>query len=91
MLDNISPREVHVEDQSILKHIGALVDEDHAILRHEAEAGRDPTHHSRLTEIEETLDQLWDLLRRRRAARRARTNPDDVEPRDRRLVEKYLQ
>lgn len=37
------------------------------------------------------LDQLWDLLRRRRAARRARKNPDDVEPRDRRLVEKYLQ
>ncbi len=80
-----------MDDQAILKHISTLVAEDHTILRHEAEAGRDPAHHARLMEIEETLDQLWDLLRRRRTARRAGTNPDDVEPRDRSLVEKYLQ
>ncbi len=80
-----------MDDQSVLKHIGDLVAEDHEILKHEAATGGDLEHHVRLKEIEETLDVLWDLLRRRRSARRSGQDPDDVQPRDRALVERYLQ
>jgi len=80
-----------MDDQAILKHFAALVDEEHEFLQKEASAGEDPSHHIRLRDIEETLDALWDLLRRRRAARRSGLNPDDVEPRNVALVEQYLQ
>lgn len=80
-----------MDDQTILKHIGALVDEEHEFLQHEATASEDAARHVRLADIEETLDVLWDLLRRRRAARREGLDPDDVQPRNVALVEQYLQ
>jgi hypothetical protein len=45
----------------------------------------------RLRSLEEELDQCWDLLRRRRAARSNHQDPDAVDPRPVPEVESYLQ
>jgi uncharacterized protein YjaG (DUF416 family) len=82
-----------MDDKAILGHIHDLVDEEHA-LRAKVQAGQISTdeEHSRLRAIEEELDQYWDLLRRRRAARAAGTDPDLVpDPRPVAQVEEYLQ
>jgi hypothetical protein len=50
-------------DDDILTRIDALVDEEHRLRSGEA---HDP---GRLRELEEQLDQCWDLLRQRRAKR----------------------
>jgi hypothetical protein len=41
--------------------------------------------------LEESLDQCWDLLRRRRAARQSGGDPDRAGVRSVTEVEKYLQ
>ena len=45
---------------------------------------------ARLAELRVELDQLWDLLRRRRALRAAGQDADDAKPRDPGTVEGYL-
>ena len=80
-----------MDDQSIIKTIGSLVDEEHAILNHEGKEGPAPEHHARLAEIRVTLDQCWDLLRQRRAKREFGMNPDDAKVRDGKIVESYEQ
>ena len=44
----------------------------------------------RLRAIKVELDQLWDLLRQRRALRSAGRNPDEAQLRDSETVERYL-
>ncbi len=44
----------------------------------------------RLAEIQVELDQLWDLLRRRRATARVGNDPDAEQLRDAGTVENYL-
>ena len=51
-------------DEEILHRIQALVEEEH----HLRKPG-EPADTERLTRLEETLDQCWDLLRQRRALR----------------------
>jgi hypothetical protein len=46
---------------------------------------------ARLKDLEVRLDQLWDLLRQRRARRAAGLDPDDAETRDPSTVEGYRQ
>lgn len=81
-----------VDDKEILHTITSLVDEEHQ-LRTRRLAGEvtssDET--TRLHELEESLDQCWDLLRRRRAARETGGDPNAVEPRPTTEVEGYLQ
>jgi Protein of unknown function (DUF2630) len=60
----------------------------------EREAGPDPTRDedaSRLEEIRLHLDQLWDLLRQRRALRDAGQDPESASERSREVVERYWQ
>jgi uncharacterized protein DUF2630 len=59
-----------MEEQTILRRVAALVDEEHR-LRNSVQAGAISTEEeqSRLRALEVELDQCWDLLRRRRAAR----------------------
>ena len=64
-----------MDEHSILDRIGQLVDEERA----------------RLKAVDESLDQCWDLLRRRRAARATGSDADAVQPRDITEVEGYLQ
>jgi hypothetical protein len=81
-----------MDEKSILSHIHELVDEEHG-LRQAVASGKisSDDEHARLRELEEQLDQAWDLLRRRRAAQRQGGDPDDVDNRPIEQVENYLQ
>ena len=81
-----------MDDRTILGQIHGLVEEEHG-LRTRLLAGQisSDEEHDRLRELEESLDQCWDLLRRRRAAREVGEDPDAVAARPRDEVEGYLQ
>ena len=73
-------------DQSVLKHIKELADEEH----HLYEKGTlSDDQRQRLKAINVALDQYWDLLRQRRAKREFGQNPDEAEMRPPGIVEKY--
>jgi Protein of unknown function (DUF2630) len=79
-------------DEQISDRIEALVKEEHELLdRGGQEQGLDAAGHARLQEIKVELDRYWDLLRQRRARRRAGEDPDGASPRDADTVEHYLQ
>jgi hypothetical protein len=79
-------------DAEIIHRIDSLVDEEHALERAHGD-GKSLTKEqkARLSELEVQLDQLWDLLRQRRARRSAGLDPDDAETRDPSTVEGYRQ
>ena len=81
-----------MDENTILGRIGQLVDEEHR-LRAAVQAGEldSDEERSRLRTLEESLDQCWDLLRRRRAALHNGANPDAVDTRPVPEVEQYLQ
>jgi hypothetical protein len=81
-----------MDDKAILARIHELVDDEHS-LRAQVQKGELSTdeERSRLTEAEIELDRLWDLLRRRRAARANGTDPDALEERPASEVEGYIQ
>jgi Protein of unknown function (DUF2630) len=81
-----------MDEKSILDTINGLVDEEHQ-LRTAAQQGSitSDEERTRLRALEESLDQCWDLLRRRRAARSNAQDPDSVEARPVTEVEGYLQ
>jgi hypothetical protein len=81
-----------MDDKQILQRITALVDEEHELRarRQGGTAGSDDEA-ARLRELEESLDQCWDLLRRRRAAREFGSDPNEVSPQSKPQVERYLQ
>ena len=75
-----------MDDAEILKRIRTMVDEEHS-LRRSGEMVDD----SRMRQLEETLDQCWDLLRQRRARREFGDDVDDARARDIATVEHYEQ
>lgn len=81
-----------MDERAILGRIGELVDEEHR-LRAAVQAGRldSDEERARLRSVEESLDQCWDLLRRRRAALSNGADPDAVQARPVPEVEQYLQ
>ena len=85
-----------MDDDAIQARIDELEQEEQRLRKHEetsAEAGRTEVVSAdaeRLGAIKVELDQLWDLLRQRRALRRAGANPDDAQLRDSETVERYL-
>jgi hypothetical protein len=81
-----------MDDKQILHRITELVDEEHQ-LRTRAQHGQvDSTEETtRLRSLEEELDQCWDLLRQRRAAREFGTDPEAAKARPTGEVEGYVQ
>ena len=85
-----------MDDEAIQARIDALEADERRLRKDEqssAEAGRNDAiseDANRLAQIKVELDQLWDLLRQRRALRAAGRNPDDAELRDSDTVERYL-
>ena len=79
-------------DREIIEHIDRLVAEEHSLesRHHEGEALSDDEQR-RLRALEVHLDQLWDLLRQRRARRDAGLDPDDASERAPDTVEGYQQ
>jgi hypothetical protein len=81
-----------MDDNTVLGRINGLVDEEHK-LRQQLSRGEisSAEEHTRLKELEESLDQCWDLLRRRRAAREFGNDPDAERAHSTGEVEGYLQ
>jgi hypothetical protein len=75
-----------MNDKSILDHITELVDEEHKLREG---AGVSEPAAQRLKQVEEELDQCWDLLRQRRAKREFGEDPESAQPRDVGTVERY--
>ncbi|WP_229075348.1 DUF2630 family protein [Actinoplanes sp. DH11] len=81
-----------MDDKTVLSRIHGLVEEEHE-LRQQLSQGKisSTEEHARLKDLEEALDQCWDLLRRRRAARSAGNDPDTEQAHAVSEVENYLQ
>jgi hypothetical protein len=85
-----------MDDAQIQARIEALEEEERRLRKDEeaqAEAGHTDEvslDAGRLAAIKIELDQLWDLLRQRRALRAAGRDPDDARMRDSETVERYL-
>ncbi len=78
-----------MDDQDLLARIQALVEEEHS-LREGSGDGQAPDQ-ARLKQVEESLDQCWDLLRQRRAKSESGENPNEAEARPVSEVENYKQ
>jgi hypothetical protein len=78
-------------DEELVHRIDALVEEEHRLEREHAGEGLDDDGRSRLSDLEVQLDQLWDLLRQRRARRHAGQDPDEAQARSADVVEHYQQ
>jgi hypothetical protein len=81
-----------MDDAQIQSRIEALEEEEQRIRSEEEGAAPEVLERdrARLGEIKIELDQLWDLLRQRRALRSAGRNPDEAAMRDPGTVEGYL-
>ena len=81
-----------MDDNTVLGRIHELVDEEHQ-LRQQLSKGSisSDDERTRLKDLEEALDQCWDLLRRRRAAREVGNDPDAEQAHSLSEVEGYLQ
>ena len=80
-----------MRDGDVQERIEELVGEEHRLLDAHSEGdGLTPPEHERLAQIKVQLDQLWDLLRQRRARRDAGLDPDGASERDGGTVEGYL-
>jgi hypothetical protein len=81
-----------MEDTTILSEIHRLVDEEHR-LRNQVQKGEisSDEERARLREVEESLDQCWDLLRQRRAVREVGGDPTTAQARPKSEVEGYIQ
>jgi hypothetical protein len=81
-----------MDDNTVLSRIHGLVDEEHK-LREQVGKGEisSAEEHARLKDLEVALDQCWDLLRRRRAARDVGNDPNAVQAHSADEVEGYIQ
>ena len=75
-----------MSDKSILEHITTLVAEEHQLRSEPVASG---SNAARLKQVEEQLDQCWDLLRQRRAKREFGGDPAEAKVRDTGTVERY--
>jgi hypothetical protein len=80
-----------MDDETILKHIERLSDEEQSLEESHHGAPLSKDQQARLREIEIELDQAYDLLRQRRARRNAGQDPDQATLRPEGVVENYLQ
>jgi hypothetical protein len=81
-----------MDDSDILERIREMVDAEHELRRSmQDDTAEVPNAAGRLRDLEESLDQCWDLLRQRRAHREFEQDPNESQPRPREQVERYLQ
>lgn len=79
-----------MEDTDLLARIQADVAEEHALrAAHSSEHPASDSDRTRLAQLEVHLDQLWDLLRQRRAKVAAGEDPDATHTRPGDVVENY--
>jgi hypothetical protein len=81
-----------MDDSDILARIREMVDAEHQLRRKMQDDPEEvPDAAQQLRNLEESLDQCWDLLRQRRAHREFAQDPNDSQPRSPEQVERYLQ
>ncbi len=78
-------------DQAILDQIHQLMVEEHELSQANVGGGGAPGVADRLGEVDVEIDRLWDLIRQRRARRRAGEDPDGASLRPAGTVEGYQQ
>ena len=78
-------------DEDLIKRIGQLVEEEHALERDHALEPLSDDRARRRREVEVALDQCWDLLRQRRARREFGDDPGAAQVRPESTVESYKQ
>ncbi|MFT4469023.1 DUF2630 family protein [Arthrobacter sulfonylureivorans] len=79
-------------DQDIQKYISALVEKEQQLRDSTPEEpDKAAARAAELRRLEEQLDQCWDLLRQRRAKRKAGEDPGEAETRPVDEVEHYRQ
>ncbi|HKO66688.1 MAG TPA: DUF2630 family protein [Burkholderiaceae bacterium] len=74
------------KEAPVLGHIEALVAEEHKLFDRRS---LDDEQRERLKALQVELDQCWDLLRQRRAAREFGLDPSEAQVRPADVVEKY--
>ena len=74
------------KDVAAMGHIQKLVAEEHRLFEQKS---RTPEQQKRLAQVKVKLDQYWDLLRQRRAARETGHDPADAQIRAPNVVENY--
>jgi hypothetical protein len=74
-------------DESVLRHIGRLVEEEHRLFDRGNLSEPDS---QRLAVLQLELDRCWDLLRQRRARREFGDDPSLAQLRDADVVRRYL-
>lgn len=79
-----------MDDRDVIERIEALAHEEHELFGKESRGEASTRERARLKEIEVQLDQLYDLLRQRRARRAAGLDPDAALARDADTVEGYV-
>jgi hypothetical protein len=80
-----------MDDKEILAQIHGLAEEERRLEEAHVGEGLSDDEHARMKKIEVTLDQLWDVLRQRRAKRNAGKSPDEASERSEGVVENYWQ
>lgn len=80
-----------MDDKDVIDRINGLAHEEHELFDKESRGEASARERARLHEIEVQLDQLYDLLHQRRARRNAGMDPNDVQIRDPRTVEGYVE
>jgi Protein of unknown function (DUF2630) len=81
-----------MDDSDILARIRGMVDAEHELRRKMQENPDEVSDAAaQLHNLEESLDQCWDLLRQRRAHREFAQDPNESQARPRQQVEGYLQ
>ena len=80
-----------MDDSELVRRIGELADEEHALERSITADASSDAERQRLADLEVALDQCWDLLRQRRARRSAGADPDAAAVRPAGTVEGYEQ
>lgn len=81
-----------MDDHQVLAQISSLVAEEHELREQRLTGGLDSEEEqARLAQLEQALDQCWDLLRQRRARREFGQDESDAAVRPVEEVENYLQ
>ncbi len=80
-----------MDDKEIVKRISELAAEEQELEEAHIGEGLSDDELKRKRDLETTLDEMWDLLRQRRAKRSAGQDPDAAQQRSADTVEGYLQ
>ena len=79
------------DDASIQNRIESLIDEERRLRERHGADGLSDDEQQQMEALQLRLDQLWDLLRQRRAREEFDLDPDDATLRDSETVEEYEQ